>query len=741
MALQDDKFKLFEGIAKSQGFSAEEIEPFREFAKIKMMEMEQAPGLGTDLPYLRQIAGEEREAVKAKAKEKKEKEEEFLETYQQVENYRAGITPIEELSTKAKSLLRGQREAGGLPKILSTEDQEQFDTANSTVQNAKNILDVLDKIDSGQVSGEQARVALNFVAGQYAQSTFDTGGKTLTENEQALLQGTRPTLEITKANIIERAFGKVPKQTGNVLDTNAELRQKMEMAVKLSLKDQATLQGQPTEPITEGLTPIPQKESMIKKLGVGALNLIVNPAVRAVKNYAQLLGTAAGVAALPTISKISPEAGANLADILEPVVKNKYATPTQALVTGGLETLSAAGTAFDVATLGQGSLIKQTAKLGARNLLINSPIFGLGEGLKASREGGDINEAVWSGMTGQSFTGPFVGMFGENSVTESADVATAIFVPIIGGKMIEKFYTGRAIEKPYQKKLNSNIEDSFLNRLGRDVKGKTATGLVKLKASDKESVVRAEKLVQDTINITKKNSIRGIAKELPQVQKSARNYVIGRASELDDTLGGVDKLKISNTIKNELAKSAVAQADPKLFQKHLETVDNLLGEGQIPYSKLDQTRINMNKGIAKNWFNNGTPIRSNPEKLSYLKWITSQIIKDIFADTKGAEDVGKAIAIQHTAIAGEPIFSRTALGARKLTGSGATKAIVNLFANMFDAIATPIKIKTLRQPQNLPEIPQSQGLPEVPQALPGGGGGLPPIQQNLKYQKAPYLYK
>ena len=91
---------------------------------------------------------------------------------------------------------------------------------------ATNLLKVLDAGEKGTLKGKAYEDALNFAASKMAESTFETGGKALTEMEQALLQGSRPTIQIKGANIFQKALGVVPPQTTKVLDDPATLRRK-----------------------------------------------------------------------------------------------------------------------------------------------------------------------------------------------------------------------------------------------------------------------------------------------------------------------------------------------------------------------------------------------------------------------------------------------------------------------------------------------------------------------------------
>lgn len=126
--------------------------------------------------------------------------------------------------------LQFQKDFGELSETAQSKKvtQQKFE---KNAKAAKDLLVVLDARASGEITGKAADDALNFAAGKWAESTFDTGGKQLTEAEISILQGTRPAIEVVKQDFFEKMIGKVPAQTGKVLDDEATLRIKAEMAI------------------------------------------------------------------------------------------------------------------------------------------------------------------------------------------------------------------------------------------------------------------------------------------------------------------------------------------------------------------------------------------------------------------------------------------------------------------------------------------------------------------------------
>lgn len=618
-------------------------------------------------------------------------------------------------------------------QFLGEEEKEAVKQSNTKIEKANDLLGVLDAIETGELKGKEAENTLNAIAADFNESTFETGGKNLTEMEQALLQGNRPTVEIREQNIIQKMTGKVPKQTGKVLDDYDTLRDKMNTTIMLAQRAKARAAGTPPPPIsgeggevTEGETTISgledKKEGITKPRGVvdaldKAYSLAVEPVVKGVAGYLQLLGTAAGTAALPTIAEVSPQAGEKLADMLEPVIENKYSTPKQTLVTGGLQTAGGVGAAVDLWTLGQGtSVVKQAAKIGGRNMAINMPVFGLGNAIKAERTGGDAKEAFWEGAFGQEYVGPFEGMFGESTEAKLADTVTTIILPIAGEHLLRKTMTGQAFDDINTEQLKKKISDSFdpenlekYKPKGMPVRdpGKASVDLLKLKASERTSVAQAEDLAQKTISITESNTIRNMAKEMPEIRRSSGNYIKSRVKELDN-IRGFSANKVKSLIIDEVSQSTGAQAYPKKFKKFTEDggiLDEMLGGNYetksgfnvMKPSQLDKSRKAFNKGIKSNWFSKGQPVSSSGEALQDMKWVSSNVIKDIFKNEQGFEDITKAIELQHISLSAEPILSNTALSSKRpLFEAGVARAFINLIKNSFDTVMTPQKIKGIR---------------------------------------------
>ncbi len=147
---------------------------------------------------------------------------------------RAGGVEFEDIQTDPTKLsLQASEVAAGTFQAPLSESQAKKQDAKKEIRfRAQGVLDVLARGESGELTGEEFQTTLEFAAGKYnASQGFGEGGKTFTSGEAALLAGTLLTPEIKEQNILQRATGFVPPQTGRILDTPTEIRTKMEQAL------------------------------------------------------------------------------------------------------------------------------------------------------------------------------------------------------------------------------------------------------------------------------------------------------------------------------------------------------------------------------------------------------------------------------------------------------------------------------------------------------------------------------
>lgn len=539
------------------------------------------------------------------------------------EDLMAGVKPYDSDKVRQSKLEKFYTEGGG----ADAETQKDIGKWKNITYLANRALD---QYESG-IKSREDEVKLASTMSQLA-SFYATGegGKTLSENEWALIAGAVPQPVIKKANVWQRALGIVPPQSGKLQDTPEEARAKLESLIQTAGDKYGFLQGKKLPPTeaknldqnVQPFTVAPGEQTPLQEVVEGAYTLIAKPIVEGVKGYIKLLGSAGVSAAAPVLGQVmEPAAYDQLASQVEEWVGKDYASPTQTLVTGGLQTAGAAGAAIDLFTLGQGTtvktLLKQAAKIGLRNIAFNAPIFGFGSALEAKREGlsdEEIQKRALQGILGQRFTGIFVGAFGDSPEAQAADITTMIVAPIVGQKIVKSMLTGDGLGKPtplddakyagdfmdmpkHEAAFSKAIADSNLdearkiadsltdgnpykkmymesiaavenapdakpNTLHAIYDGKRAKMAAQIFAADPDSVVKSEELAQKAIKMTKSNDLYGMAKELPAVRQAAGKFVDANVGKLSEATGLMDRDEIVAIILDKIDTSSAAQSNP-----------------------------------------------------------------------------------------------------------------------------------------------------------------------------------
>lgn len=515
------------------------------------------------------------------------------------------------------------------------------------------------KADQTELASVVSQLASFYATGE--------GGKTLSENEWALIAGAVPQPEIRKANVWQRALGIQPAQSGKIVDSKEQVTAKLEALLQTAQDRYPFLEGKVSlTPVQEknllvnspGLTgkvlaadtastqtPVDQLPpdqvdniGVLGKVAKGAYTLIAQPIVEGIKGYTKLIGSAAVTAAAPALAEVmTPAAYDQLTGVVEDWVKQGYSNPTQAIITGTLQTAGGVGAAVDLATLGGAgtvkNLVKTAGKLGLRNVAFNAPIFGLGSALEAKREGlsnDEIMKRTAEGMLGQRFTGPFVGAFGDSPEAQAADITTMIVAPILGQKIINRIMTGESMhpveikpetyatefapvpdhEAQFAKAIqNGNLDearaitdslsdgnpykdlykqaivgaenapDANPNTLYKMWDGIRSRWAAKMFAADPESVTRSEELAKKAIAMTESKTLYGMAKEMPVVRQEAGKFVDSNIGKISDAIGPIDRDENVAIIMDKIDQSSVAQANPDLRNTIESTLRRLLYSG------------------------------------------------------------------------------------------------------------------------------------------------------------------
>lgn len=581
------------------------------------------------------------------------------------------------------------------------EKQLLYDELSS---NAQKILDVINNKD--KYDKKEYTTRLEAAVSVYnASAAFTEGGKSFTESEMNLLLGKLiGTRQEAKQSYIGKFLGlKEPKGSKKVeiVDSEDEIKDKLSYIIYGENSPQYDTKA------------VEKKDSGVIDTLIGAgesgYNLILRPIVSGIEAYSELLATAGYTVYRTARNEIDPEQWGAVDEFFTPIIESKYSDRKQSAINAGLSTLAGVGAVYDIATLGSGNLVKQTIKLGLRNMAVNAPLYGTGnvlEGIRMGEEGEDLDRRFLDGAFGNRYIGIFEGAFGDSSEARTADTVLSIFGPILAGKMYEKVKTGEVLYKPDVEAIKKNANKTF-NVAKKDVSGRVATSIF---VPDKNSVVKSEKMAKQFISITESKSVRGLAKEANALIPIAGEYIDDAAKNFDRSYGGQPSGEIMSQVKNELLKSSVGQAEPELVNTVVDQMSSqfngkqasmtALGKGEfsefIGITDINNSRKFMNSKIGRNWFRQGMPVDSKANSLNMLKFLASQELKNIIMDIDGAKHIGDAIEAQHLAISSEPILSSQSLG-HSYSSGGITSAMWNTVVNAFGAALEPVKIGIVRK--------------------------------------------
>jgi hypothetical protein len=659
-----------------------------------------------------------------------------------------GIAP-EDALTSLKSVRDAERLEMGLPlgEDKTTADiQNKAELKNEILTKSRALYEVIEQGESGILTGKEYKDALNFASSQLAAArAFSEGGKSLTGTEYSVLSGSMPRIkQPRKQNILERITGHVPEPTSEVIDDAETLKNK-------TLRLMAGFGDTQAQNLISKQRPdlnAPQEDKEFSLLG-SALNLTVKPIYDGVKNYLGLLGTAAGSGLLAIDQKVnilSDEQALKLEEDLRPIIEAKYSSPEQIILSGALDTLSGAGAAIDIWTLGKATAAKQvlkgTIRLAAQNMAINAPLFGIGSALEASRNGENPDKGFVMGVTGQSTTGIFQGLYGDIEQAKDADTVLSIFLPIVAGRQNNLFgrtIRGEILQSPASMKVS--IDGVFGRTFfkSEDSIGKTATSLVGV--SNKKSVTQSEELAKSLIAITEETTPHKMARELPVLVEKSGNFIDARITEVDDIIGPQSRNEVINDVLSKVEQTTAAQARPDLYAKYKGILANKLrgftpdyapttaktGDFEFVNLKdINETRKWANSSINSNWFKNGMPLTSDADYINFMQWVGSQTMKDVIGQVDDTGRLGKAIEIQHISLSGEPVISNTAYTRTSGKISGKFSFIKNVWNHTIGSIVETEKIKAIRSQVGQSEAGQLAGeirssdipasSPEIPPA-------------------------
>ena len=337
-------------------------------------------------------------------------------------------------------------------------------------------------------------------------------------------------------------------------------------------------------------------------------NLAVKPTVEGVKGYGELVGSAGLTLGSMATQNIAPELSEKMAnkalDIrqqtgMEGSFDQGLMSGAQTVGVGALKGAGGALAAIDLYSLGTaGSLTgvtRQVAKKGVRNLLVNSGLYGTGETFKAAREGEDLLEAFMRGAKGDSTTGIFEGITGDEQLARAADVAVSIGLPILLGKQINKV-TDTIVDigsKPAQ--LVAKLVDKGIDslKIGGSIKARVGDALYEQYVNNVEAEMKTTQSMREAakrkgIRLGEEAIVRGVTgdwdKDTKMIQKQNKEAVklLKEKIASSDTKGSLvtktdmrsilDKLKEG---KDKRAQRILEKWFEDLPKHNLKTMDDV----------------------------------------------------------------------------------------------------------------------------------------------------------------------
>jgi hypothetical protein len=181
----------------------------------------------------------------------------------------------------------------------SAKQEEAKKLKDNTLQAAKAVQTVLDNKESYS-SEKEYKDALKYAASRLSSATgFGEGGKALTGAELGILSGSLINIKPQrKQNLLERITGDVPPATGEVLDDEETIRNKMNNAISYLSTGKVAAPGSSTKAGGEGLLPRIQRGAgkEIDAIGKSLKDMYENPqpiSINPLENTAKYVGGAA----------------------------------------------------------------------------------------------------------------------------------------------------------------------------------------------------------------------------------------------------------------------------------------------------------------------------------------------------------------------------------------------------------------------------------------------------------------
>jgi len=552
---------------------------------------------------------------------------------------------------------------------------------------ADSIVSLIDNYQLGKIDKKSYEQALNQLSSTYivdAKNAAGMGGS-LTGIELGIMAGGSPRQELRGPNIIDKMTGKIPAQTGKVLDKPELLRSKMVMAAE-------GLRGKKIDPIELSKTSSPSsnnKSNIIKNAGndiKGILNGVLN---------------------LPK----------NVSDwTIKEVQDGKVVTPQTIVQYFGTEALK-----------GQ---IKSWNEDFGRPLEGGDVLGRMGENFW-NRPVSTLLDVIPGVAAVKALKGAKTLKTLDN-VSDASKVGMLDDIPKVG--MADKVSN-----------VVSDIKTNVQGNAARNVTGATSNDLIGLEKLGKD----IDYLTTANSNAGKARQLKAQQSKLRLVNDnfaSKADEVVGELDHqkiLDEVMNKVNSTdvartnsKLTNIIKGDL--SEILNAGPS------KNGNNLFSTKP---STINKAREYLNKQIDDSWYKKDKPVTTKTDKLAYLRDTSSKTLREILANMDTTGSFGESLRLQHSAIEGygkmskkatkttQPgggFFTMAAKGARKISevpGSAIGRVVIGKGSKLTTDVAkgNPIDYSGLVAPgKYLPSQPGS--LPNIPQA-----GLEPPMEVSTNF--------
>lgn len=516
------------------------------------------------------------------------------------------------------------------PDLTASEKADALEQQklSTSADSAQRLLDLLNKKDTGQISGPEYQAALEGAVSDYnSKRAFGEGGKNVTDIERQMLGGQLINVNVVKPNRLQTIgnwfTGVQPATTSKVAEDEANIRQKMVQAILRADPEADVSQYQTISDNTQNIPTVKQSnvpttsqgEQMANTQPGGFLTNVGQNAVDIVKS-------------LPALGR--------------EVLRMTPAEQVIDMISGDkVDPLEGAKTAINI---GKGLLQSLAQTTG-----INKNTIGIGPD----------GHFYWN--PGQQIKDAFI-----HDYNHPIDTAMWI-LPFLKGLKGDGVMAQASKEAPILEK--SIAESATRGSVLPEITSKAGRAARNVATIVPESVVKSEEIMSKVLRNTKSNSIEGMAKELELSIPENATKIDSWALTKDAEIGMQPTAQIVDQVMNKVKNTSSAKANPELLKIIEEDLNSNLNAGQVEgglakgeiggtnFSVINNTRKYFTSNL-NSWFNNGQPVGTATNDLNAMRWEAANGLKDIIAEADTQGLVRSALDAQHVAFEASPVLSK-----------------------------------------------------------------------------------